>query len=782
MHSHPSRNDSFWPAVIVILLLGLALRLIQNMTMPLFLDEGLHILRAQRGAEGQLFFWNIRKWLYPAFLTLLRPLGPEGPWLSRSLSALFGVFTTGIAISLGRRFGGTRAALGAGLIYAVLPLAVFHERQALADPFLAMLDGLVIILSVWLATRPRWWHAPLLGISFAAAYLTKISALPYVSIPILSVILLARNKARLHTLIIALTGIALAAAIIAFTYNYVLSHGGITDSPLDVTLSRFSELAGGEDAARGTGIPASERLAQGLTFATGIVPNYIGWGVALLVIATVLGAFAGDHRSETTFLLFPAIVFAVGPMVASRPLDASRYFVPNALPLAVFAGLGLQSFTRRIVDQRSRFWVSAGALLVILAPALWFDLTLITNPIAAPLTKIDHSEYFQNSPAGGPYAEAMPDLAALWQVAPATHLDILSPSGGVWIPAYLGPRVGEVSSDSSESGPLSRWLAQGDRVFLLDDSAGGRAPSMRPEISATPFGTYTDGFRTVTLWEVTGASGTLADSIYSQQVPPPDRISSDYQALAAALRPLPPDRRIVIFPAEFAQELSQGTDRTVEGLRVSQWPPTQEAAARAFEQLHLGTDGQVFDVVLVDETTTDPRRILLSALQAHYYYLADMWFGLLHQAIYVTGPIDLPLASVDAHFEGDIQLTSGALIDESPVVGDDLRIVLTWRTPVPIRDSFNIFVHIVDNSGALVAQYDGVPAAGLRPMPTWESGEIVTDRIAVSLPSDLPPGQYTIRVGIYNPASQLRLPVISAAESGGDYVVVWHFRLEAANQ
>ena len=73
MHSDRHKDAFFWPTVVLILLLALVLRLMQSMTLPLFLDEGLHIFRAQRGAEGQLFFWNIRKWLYPAFLSMFRP-------------------------------------------------------------------------------------------------------------------------------------------------------------------------------------------------------------------------------------------------------------------------------------------------------------------------------------------------------------------------------------------------------------------------------------------------------------------------------------------------------------------------------------------------------------------------------------------------------------------------------------------------------------------------------------------------------------------------------------
>ena len=184
---------------------------------------------------------------------------------------------------------------------------------------------------------------------------------------------------------LSLFGVVIAVIVIAVTYDYVLSHGGITNSALnsalDVTVSRFSELAGGQDVARGTGESAIERVTQGLAYASGIVPNYIGWSVCLLVLIALLYALRGEQRAEIGFLLFPAVGFALGPMLASRPVDASRYFVPNALPLTVLAAFGLAFLLRHIRDRQSRFWISAGAVLVIITPALWFDMVLMTTNI-----------------------------------------------------------------------------------------------------------------------------------------------------------------------------------------------------------------------------------------------------------------------------------------------------------------------------------------------------------------------------------------------------------------
>ena len=98
--------------VIAILLLAIVLRSVALPGMPLFSDEGHHITRAQAIAMGELFAgFEHNKWLYTAILALFRPLGPEGVWIGRFLSALYGVATTAGCIALGTILGSRRAGL-----------------------------------------------------------------------------------------------------------------------------------------------------------------------------------------------------------------------------------------------------------------------------------------------------------------------------------------------------------------------------------------------------------------------------------------------------------------------------------------------------------------------------------------------------------------------------------------------------------------------------------------------------------------------------------------------
>ena len=77
---------------------------------------------------------------------------------------------------------------------------------------------------------------------------------------------------------------------------------------------------------------------------------------------------------------------------------------------------------------------------------------------------------------------------------------------------------------------------------------------------------------------------------------------------------------------------------------------------------------------------------------------------------------------------------------------------------------------MIDTNGTLRAQYDGIPGNGLLPMTAWLPDDPVLDRIAISLPDDLAPGSYDLLIGIYQPASDLRLHVTAGPGNSPDSI------------
>ncbi len=94
--------------------------------------------------------------------------------------------------------------------------------------------------------------------------------------------------------------------------------------------------------------------------------------------------------------------------------------------------------------------------------------------------------------------------------------------------------------------------------------------------------------------------------------------------------------------------------------------------------------------------------------------------------------------------------------------GASLTVTLYWAALRPMETTYQVFVHLLDVSGNIVAQHDGVPAGGAWPTTAWPPGSLVTDIHTLVLPADFAPGSYRLAVGVYEPVSGQRLPVPGA--------------------
>jgi hypothetical protein len=104
---------------------------------------------------------------------------------------------------------------------------------------------------------------------------------------------------------------------------------------------------------------------------------------------------------------------------------------------------------------------------------------------------------------------------------------------------------------------------------------------------------------------------------------------------------------------------------------------------------------------------------------------------------------------VDAQFGSNIRLHSYDLFVDPTA----LQLTLYWQTIATPTINWFVFVHLVNASGEIVAQLDFIPAEGLRPTTGWRATEVIEDVHRLSLPPDLPPGPYTVRVGLFEPDS-----------------------------
>jgi hypothetical protein len=97
---------------------------------------------------------------------------------------------------------------------------------------------------------------------------------------------------------------------------------------------------------------------------------------------------------------------------------------------------------------------------------------------------------------------------------------------------------------------------------------------------------------------------------------------------------------------------------------------------------------------------------------------------------------------------------------------------LYWKAAGLTSTSYAVFVHLVGPDGAIVAQHDQPPVAANRPTTGWLPGEVVHDPYILAIPAGADPGDYCVRLGLYDPATGRRLPVSSADLPAADHLLL----------
>jgi 4-amino-4-deoxy-L-arabinose transferase-like glycosyltransferase len=92
----------------------------------------------------------------------------------------------------------------------------------------------------------------------------------------------------------------------------------------------------------------------------------------------------------------------------------------------------------------------------------------------------------------------------------------------------------------------------------------------------------------------------------------------------------------------------------------------------------------------------------------------------------------------------------------------EVALTLHWRTDEVPGADYTVFVHLMDGEGRLLGQHDGPPRDGAYPTSWWLPGDTVLDRHVIHLDS-AHDGAIRLRVGMYDPATMVRLPVYDEA-------------------
>jgi 4-amino-4-deoxy-L-arabinose transferase-like glycosyltransferase len=137
----------------------------------------------------------------------------------------------------------------------------------------------------------------------------------------------------------------------------------------------------------------------------------------------------------------------------------------------------------------------------------------------------------------------------------------------------------------------------------------------------------------------------------------------------------------------------------------------------------------------------------------------------------LLGPLEIPRREspaveslgiqhpLDANLDEKVRLL-GYNIESGFRAGDNIHLTLFWQCLEEMGQSYTVFTHLVDAGDNTVAQKDNPPVDGFYPTTKWEVGEIVRDQYDMVIPSDAPPGEYRLNVGMYLAETGERLNVL----------------------
>lgn len=153
----------------------------------------------------------------------------------------------------------------------------------------------------------------------------------------------------------------------------------------------------------------------------------------------------------------------------------------------------------------------------------------------------------------------------------------------------------------------------------------------------------------------------------------------------------------------------------------------------------------------------------VDALREGDLYAAEKYYDDSHRILFAPRLEDVPESARRVFFALDDGISLvGCSRGEASKPGDTLDVILYWHASKTPGRAYTVFVQLLDAGGSLRAGQDSQPFSGHLPTGSWPPGVTLRDFHALPLPPDLPPGDYSLITGMYDPESGARLPV------GGD--------------
>lgn len=660
---------------------------------------------------------------------------------------------------LARRLFSTRTAWLAVLLYILVPYTLLFDRQILIDSMLSAQLIWLLYLAVCALDRRGLPQAAGLAVAIALVFGSALlSKSPAMGFPLLMpFVLLSACPAELSWR----RRLRWAATVALGLFGgWLIYYAVFGSTPAAAAVAEFERNHG--------------RYTMSLEQLLGLPWEHwrlnASWAITWLfnlltppVFAIACGAlFALPWLGRRATMLAACAVLPMAGQVAIALRIYDRYLLFGIPPLLLLVAYTLDRFAAlpfwSELPRRRAAWLAAAGMLGVLAPAAGLDYRLLTDLVLANQTTtgvagvVPARDYLiaraQVNPVvvlvdnnAGPVEDGLSFM--LRGLPNLTVLRVLADdydAGGAIVDPDTGREYRSADlagydvyyAHGSEGVGFNTWF-YGDRMTLVVSFPNERGD---------------DSF--VGLYRVRyyGPSRAAVAEQIQALGHPEDAIVLIRKRLAEIQDFFPGDARFVPVPQ------SAATDRT--------------ALAAELERAVTGPR-RVFVLTWQDDPP-EATQNLRDWLSVHAYPAWGEWYGRIHVELY-EALAAIPEAPTTVYAQGDEVLFGDALIlygvaglgaPVSP--GDVLPLALFWSASGPLPGRYNAFAHLLDAQGQLVAQHD----AALPDPASWAPGRLTRDLHGLLLPARLPPGQYVLRVGVYDAESGARLPVTVAGTGAGD--------------
>ncbi len=367
-------KNYLWLGVGLIFLFWLT-RLVAITVFPPFLDEAVHVYFGEVSRqtsplaladEGRLF----TIWWYMLF----QPQQAATLWIIRVTTVLVVTISAAAVIGVGRLAAGVWGGLTAGLLYIFSTYHLFFERLALADSLSGAAVSVAIYFAYRLSRRVHVIDALLTGVAIFVAIGFKVSALPYLGIPIAAALTLrpkGRNWREQWRWLAAALGAGLgltgiyALGLRVFGYNPFYLIGFHNANAGNSLLTRIIDNASNTIAALST---------------------YTGAVVFILLVLAVIILIIRRQFFLPLCLLAPMLIL----LISER--QSIRFYIA---PMTILLLCGAVIFANEFLKQRRGYVL----LLIFMWGAVQW-LPFAANPSAPNLAPADYTEYLVSDASG----------------------------------------------------------------------------------------------------------------------------------------------------------------------------------------------------------------------------------------------------------------------------------------------------------------------------------------------------------------------------------------------